>query len=172
MKVAIKVIDIKTAKQNHVEIDEINQEVNVLKEIDSPYVMKLIDCKIKDGKFYLVCEFVEGHELINLLETYGPMSEENAKGIFHKLLLGVSHMHQNYFIHRDLKLENIFVIFKNNKVDFNNIDEIKIVDLGFGKKIWTPTSGFLGTPNYMPPEVFNGEYYDFKFDSFSLGVVL
>jgi hypothetical protein len=39
------------------------------------------------------------------------------------------------------------VRFKGNKVNFNEIDEIKIVDLGFGKKIWTPTSGFQGTPN-------------------------
>jgi len=79
------------------------------------------------------------------------MNEKLAREIFQKILIGVSHMHMNKFIHRDLKLENIFVKFGEN----NSIDEIKIVDLGFGKKIWSQTTGFMGTPNYMPPEVFN-----------------
>jgi len=90
---------------------------------------------------------VQGHELITLLENNGPFTEASAVKVFHKILIGCSHMHQNSFIHRDLKLENIFVKFKTSKIDYNNIDEIKIVDLGFGKRIWTPTSGFQGTPN-------------------------
>jgi len=62
------------------------------------------------------------------------MSEAKAKKIFYFILLGVSHIHNINVLHRDLKLENIFVRFKGNKVNFNEIDEIKIVDLGFGKK--------------------------------------
>jgi len=62
------------------------------------------------------------------------LTETKAKKIFHKILIGCSHMHKNNFIHRDLKLENIFVKFKTEKVDYSAIDEIKIVDLGFGKQ--------------------------------------
>lgn len=75
------------------------------------------------------------------------MREDDAKKVFHKILIGCSHMHCNNFIHRDLKLENIFVKFKNKKINYEGLDEIKIVDLGFGKKLWTPTTGFQGTPN-------------------------
>lgn len=63
-------------------------------------------------------------------------------------------MHKNQFIHRDLKLENVFVKFKSGDITTNNIDDVKIVDLGFGSKIWSSVSGFMGTPNYIPPEVF------------------
>jgi len=66
------------------------------------------------------------------------MSEAKAKKIFYFILLGVSHIHNINVLHRDLKLENIFVRFKGNKVNFNEIDEIKIVDLGFGKKNMDP----------------------------------
>lgn len=84
----------------------------------------------------------------------------------------MSHMHKNQFIHRDLKLENVFVKFKSEDMTTNNIDDVKIVDLGFGSKIWSSVSGFMGTPNYIPPEVFEHQPYDFKFDMFSLGVIL
>jgi len=50
-----------------------------------------------------------------------------------------------------LKLENIFLKFKksgNQEV----VDEIKIVDFGFGVKADKHTKGIMGTPNYMPPE--------------------
>jgi len=168
-KVAIKVIDLQMAAKNNMTFNEIKGEVDVLMEIDSPYVMKCTESERVENKFYIVCEYVKGKELISLLEEDGRMSEKLAKEIFQKILIGVSHMHMNKFIHRDLKLENIFVKFNNNSKE---IDEIKIVDLGFGKKIWSQTTGFMGTPNYMPPEVFNNLPYDFKFDSFSLGVIL
>lgn len=90
---------------------------------------------------------MSGNELLALLENHGALSEDLAIKIFKKMLLGVSHMHKNNFIHRDLKLENIFVKFIENKIGVDTVDEIKIVDLGFGKKIWSETTGFMGTPN-------------------------
>jgi predicted RNA-binding protein with RPS1 domain len=49
-KVAVKVIDIKDASKNNVSIKDIETEIEVLKELDSPYVMKYIDCEIRDNK--------------------------------------------------------------------------------------------------------------------------
>jgi len=84
----------------------------------------------------------------------GSLSNNFAREVFKKILIGVSHIHKNQFIHRDLKLENVFVKFKSGDITTNNIDDVKIVDLGFGSKIWSSVSGFMGTPNYIPPEVF------------------
>lgn len=100
------------------------------------------------------------------------MQENFAMHVFKKILLGVSHLHKNQFIHRDLKLENVFVCFKDKEIKKDSVTDVKIVDLGFGAKIWSSVSGFMGTPNYIPPEVFDHKPYDFKFDMFSCGVIL
>jgi calcium-dependent protein kinase len=44
--------------------------------------MKYIDCEIRDNKYFIVCEYIKGYELISLLEQYGPMTESKAKKIF------------------------------------------------------------------------------------------
>jgi len=78
------------------------------------------------------------------------MEEQNAKQIFYKILLGCSHMHKTNIIHRDLKLENIFVKFTTEKVDLNQIDEIKLVDVSLGQKSSNKPKNFDGnggTPN-------------------------
>jgi len=82
-----------------------------------------------------------------VIEDNGSIDESIAKEIMHKILQGVSHMHKNNFIHRDLKLENVFVTFRGHELTLNNLDEIKIVDLGFGKQIFNEITGFMGTPN-------------------------
>jgi len=119
--------------------------------------MKCLESEQREDSFFIVCELVRGMELLKVLEEHGAMQEVLAKAVIHKILQGVAHMHKNKFIHRDLKLENIFVKFSGNEIKIENLDEIKIVDLGFGKKIWNETTGFMGTPNYMPPEVFDNQ---------------
>jgi len=101
------------------------------------------------------------------------MQEKFAMTVFKKILIGLGHMHKNQFIHRDMKLENVFVCFNDKtKIQTDSVTDVKIVDLGFGAKIWSSVSGFMGTPNYIPPEVFDHKPYDFKFDIFSSGVIL
>lgn len=76
------------------------------------------------------------------------MQEVFAMTVFKKILHGLGHMHKNQFIHRDMKLENVFVCFKDKtKISTDSVTDVKIVDLGFGAKIWSSISGFMGTPN-------------------------
>lgn len=115
----------------------------------------MIETQQTKENYYIVTEFVDGTELLQLLMKNGSMGQNFAREVFKKILIGVSHMHKNQFIHRDLKLENVFVTFKSEEVCLRSIDDVKIVDLGFGTKIWSSVSGFMGTPNYIPPEVFD-----------------
>lgn len=62
------------------------------------------------------------------------------------ILIGVNHIHNNNIIHRDLKLENIFLKFKKQGVA-EVVDEVKIVDFGFGIKCDKNIKGLMGTPN-------------------------
>ena len=68
-------------------------------------------------------------------------------------------------MHRDLKAENI--VFKEQSK--NNI---KVIDFGLGLKGVNSASGICGTPFYMAPEIFSKKVYDYKYDIWSLGMLL
>jgi len=143
-RVAVKLVDLALAKKNF-QIDEadIKHEIDLLQELNSPYIMKLLESQVSDGKLCLVCEFFEGMEILDLVDKFGALSEQNARKVIYDVLIGVSHMHQKKVIHRDLKLENILV----KRTPDKTIDSIKIIDLGLGTKIYGEASGFFGTPN-------------------------
>lgn len=100
------------------------------------------------------------------------MSEKSIKAWFKLILKGVRHIHQNNIIHRDLKLENIIVKIKNENLDDMEIEEIRIVDFGCGITSDKKIKGFMGTPQYMPPEALKKSPYNDKFDMWSLGIIL
>ena len=94
-------------------------------------------------------------------------------------------------MHRDLKPENIMIIFKEgNKQEFKSkfefstnkinvlrkfdIKQVKIIDFGSGTFIKHNEfiEGNCGTPNYVAPEILNGEFYNEKVDNFSLGCIM
>jgi len=119
----------------------------------------------------LVCEYINGRELLTAIESVGFVKENVARSWFSKILLGVHHIHESKIIHRDLKLENIFLKFKKQG-NAEVIDEVKIVDFGFGVKSDKNVKGLMGTPNYMPPEALKKLPYNQKFDMWSLGIIL
>mmetsp|Transcript_102384 Transcript_102384/g.221029 ORF Transcript_102384/g.221029 Transcript_102384/m.221029 type:complete len:109 (-) Transcript_102384:961-1287(-) len=108
--------------------------------------MKLIDHKFNGDHLYLICEYINGKELLTAIESCGFVNEKTARNWFQKILLGVNHIHKNKIIHRDLKLENIFLKFKKHGMA-EVVDEIKIVDFGFGIKAEKNIKGMMGTPN-------------------------
>lgn len=119
----------------------------------------------------MVCEYINGRELLTAIESVGFVKENVARSWFSKILLGVHHIHESKIIHRDLKLENIFLKFKKQG-NAEVIDEVKIVDFGFGVKSDKNVKGLMGTPNYMPPEALKKLPYNQKFDMWSLGIIL
>jgi len=159
--------------KNEGQLIEYNNEIDVIKKIDSPFIMKVIENFMIKNKYCIVCEYVDGCDLLTLMEKGSAINETDATNLLFKILVGVSHLHNSYIIHRDLKLENIIVKFENDKVDFNKIENLKIVDLGLGTFVKNneQIKGLVGTPNYIPPEVFKGNEYDYRFDSFSIGVL-
>ena len=85
-----------------------------------------------------------------------------------QLILAVNHCHSNGIAHRDLKPENIIFNADNNQYS------LKIIDFGLSKV--TPKDGsrmmktIVGTPYYLAPEVFEGQYQK-ECDCWSLGVI-
>jgi len=164
-KVAIKTLRQKQYESVNMEYPP--REVEVLKAIDHPYINRLYDTVVLDDRIHLILEFVSGKELCDIVEK-GRLNEERARKYWRTILLGISYLHENGIVHRDIKLENVIVTDK--------FDEPKIIDMGFGNFILGENHmlrTFCGSPDYAAPELFLGKAYDgVKSDIWSLGVLL
>ena len=145
----------------------VKNEINILKQLDNEYIMKLYEEIDTPNYLYLVLEYVNGIPLIDILknEKSGYLSQKRAIKLMTQNLKGIIYLHDKNIYHRDIKLENILVM-KN--------DSIKIIDFGFAVKCNRDSYQklFCGTPSYMAPELLNKEkYIPYYSDIWSLGVL-
>ena len=145
----------------------VKNEINILKQLDNEYIMKLYEEIDTPDYLYLVLEYINGISLIDILknEENGFLPEKRAKKLMIQIIKGIIYLHSKNICHRDIKLENILVL-KN--------DVIKIIDFGFAVKCNKDTYQklFCGTPSYMAPEILNKEkYIPYYCDVWSLGVL-
>ena len=145
----------------------VKNEINILKQIDNENVMKLYEVIDTPSNLYLVLEYINGVNLLEILkkEKDHYIKEQRAKKLFLQVVNGISYCHNKNIFHRDIKLENILVL---------KDDTIKIIDFGFGVKCNKDAyqKMLCGTPSYMPPEILNKEkYIPCYSDIWSLGVL-
>lgn len=102
----------------------------------------MIDFYMEEEKIIIVCEFVNGILLSDIFLQNKVLDETSSKSLMYKLLLGINHMHESNVIHRDLKLENLFV-----KIENSLISEVRIVDFGLAVSTEKYANGVCGTYN-------------------------
>lgn len=146
-------------------------EISLMKELDSPYLLKLHEVYETPGTIYMVLDLMSGGELLSHLRSNGKYAESNCLLIMYKLLKAVEHMHSLGIIHRDLKPANILLIDKEVNPD------IRVA--GFSLATHLKTKNIIyrrcGTPGYCAPEVLESSassVYDEKCDLFSVGCIL
>ena len=152
-------------KRSSDDVALIEREINSLKRLDHPNIMKVLEFYQDDNSYYLILEYCEGQELFDYLINKGTFNEKNACFILKQLLSSVSHAHKNKIVHRDLKPENIMI----QGSDLN----IKIIDWGFAtifNSQETLKENF-GTAFYVAPEVLSRRYNE-KCDIWSCGIIL
>ena len=158
---------VKAIKKKNVDKNEFLNEIEVLKTVDHPNIIKLFDCYYDKNFYYMVQEYCSGGDLFDYIQKEKCFTEKKASIIFKQLLSAVNHLHKKHIIHRDLKPENIvFIKTKNNDIF------IKLIDFGAsitykGKNL----SQELGTIYYIAPEVFMNNYNE-KADIWSCGIIL
>ena len=145
-------------------------EINILKTLNHPNIIKLEEVKKTTNHYYIVMEFANGGELSKCLEKYKlkyhrAFPEEIVQYLMRQIVSALSHIHNLNIIHRDLKLENIMLNFdsEKDKQELNMMKaQIKIID--FGCAIILPYQGALGftvvgSRPYMDPLILE-EYYN------------
>ena len=91
--------------------------------------------------------------------------------LFKDLNNAIKKLNEHHITHRDIKPENIFINYGNEEYDIIP----KLGDFGISKSLnslKSEMSEYVGTHPYMAPEIIKGEYYNYKCDLYSLGVVL
>ncbi|MEB3197040.1 MAG: HD domain-containing phosphohydrolase [Candidatus Sericytochromatia bacterium] len=113
---------------------------------------------LPDGKPYFTMELVEGKGLDELL----PLPEADVLPILRQLCLALSFIHQQGFVHGDLKPENI-------RIRPDGV--VKLMDFGLVDVAGTAHGTIRGTIAYMAPEVAKGGRIDQRSDIYALGAV-
>lgn len=163
---AIKVIT--KDLQSPEEKERLLNEVAIMRKLDHPNIIKVMEYFQDEKYFYIVTELCTGGELFDrIIEAdRHRFSEIKAATIMLQVLSAVSFCHANNIVHRDLKPENLLLSAKSLE------STLKVIDFGLSKN-FDPNSKMkhkMGTIFYMAPEVLKG-LYDEKCDIWSCGVI-
>lgn len=120
------------------------------------------------GTSFIAMEYVEGHNLKDVLTQGRPLSFDDMADIIAQVAEALDFAHAKGIVHRDVKPANI-ILLDNNKA---KITDFGIAKIASGAQNLTTTGQFLGTPNYMAPEQIKGAPVDGRSDIFSLGICL
>ncbi|XP_032440390.1 cGMP-dependent protein kinase 2 [Xiphophorus hellerii] len=140
-------------------------EKKILKAIQCDFIVKL-HAAFKDARYiYMVMEFCGGGEIWTKLKEVGRFDEPVAVFCTACVVEAYSYLHKKSIMYRDLKPENLMLDMKGY---------IKLVDFGFAKELvrGEKTYSFVGTPEYMAPEIIKNQGHDFAVDFWSLGILI
>ena len=152
------------------------REAQAASKLRSEYVARVVDVGTfhDSGVPYMVMEFLDGHDLGELLEQRGTIPAPWASMLMLQAAEALAEAHSLSIVHRDVKPSNLFVTWRPDGTAI-----IKVLDFGISKAPMgtdmqlTQTQSLLGTPAYMSPEQMrSARLVDARTDIWSLGTVL
>jgi len=152
------------------ELVGLKDEIRILKSVDHPHIISMIDVFDDGRKVKMVLELCEGGDLFDQILSLPDrrFSEARAAGVALTIAKCLEYLHAHFVVHRDLKPENIL---------FTKSGILKVTDFGLAHYLKLPPDLHImhtccGTPHYVAPEVLASNEYTPKVDFWSLGVIL
>ena len=143
------------------------KEARTISKMEHPNIVSIYEAgEDQNQNPYLVFEYVNGQLLSDIMKKKGIMSVKNALELLKPAIEAISHADQQNIIHCDLKPANILI---------NDENIAKVMDFGIARVLSeqkTKTSGFFGTPRYIPPEYIREQIISTSNDSYALGIIL
>ena len=140
-------------------------EIQMLKSLDHPKILKVLEFYSTPEQYYIITEYCALGELFNELRKVEKFDEGQAAFLMNQIFRAVAYCHSQNVIHRDLKPENILIKSITDTV-------IKVIDFGSSSFIHDALSSYIQSRSYRAPEVIMGCNYDYKIDMWSLGCIL
>ncbi len=165
---------IKSIRKSRVsKIEVLKREIDILKDVNHPNIIRLIEVHEDDKYLHLITDLCTGGELFDRIiaktqSAEGHFSERDAAKLIHSILDAIQYCHdEKRIVHRDLKPENF--LYATEADD----SPIKIIDFGLSRPDVSPNSIMrtkVGTPYYVAPEVLKRKYTA-SCDIWSIGVI-
>ncbi len=168
---ALKVLHVSAASDAGTR-ERFKLEATVSGRVESDHVVEVVDAGYDDDLDFdfLVMELLRGEDLGSVLSDRGALSPVDVVTLLGQAALGLDKVHAEGVVHRDLKLENVFLHRRDD-----GGTTVKLLDFGVAK-VFEGGSGPLqttqavGTPLYMAPEQLTGDaYMDGRADLYALG---
>jgi calcium-dependent protein kinase len=162
---------VKTIRKKSVDIDRLAAEIEIMKLLDHPNVIKLYETFEDNRNIYLVMEMCKGGELFDRIVDAGSFNEKDAATVAKQALSALYYMHSSHVAHRDLKPENFLLSVKGEAIKDT---PLKIIDFGLSRR-FTPGEKMTTracTPYYVAPEILGKNGYSESCDLWSMGVII
>lgn len=143
------------------------REISLLKELNHPNVVRLLDVVPSDKKLFMVFEFLD-RDLKKYMDSVpaGGISLPLVKSYLYQLLSGIAFCHSHRILHRDLKPQNLLI---------DSHGAIKLADFGLARAFGVPVRSYtheVVTLWYRAPEILLGcRYYSTPVDVWSIGCI-
>jgi mitogen-activated protein kinase kinase kinase len=174
--IAVKQVEVnaKAAGQDKDKIKELvkslDQEIDTMQHLDNPNIVQYLGCERKEYSISIFLEYISGGSVGSCLRKHGKFEESVVSSLTRQTLDGLSYLHREGILHRDLKADNILLDLDGT---------CKISDFGISKKTDNIygndiTNSMQGSVFWMAPEVIRsqGQGYSAKVDIWSLGCVV
>ncbi|CAG8515736.1 6271_t:CDS:10 [Ambispora gerdemannii] len=173
---AVKCVDFPTGQSASEErkksmLDSLQREITLLKGLHHENIVQYLGSQHDEKNLNIFLEYVPGGSVATMLNNYGPLKGTLVRSFVRQILQGLSYLHEQEIIHRDIKGANILVDIKGG---------IKISDFGISKKVEDEfmaaasahRPSLQGSVFWMAPEVVKQIHYSTKADIWSLGCLI
>jgi serine/threonine-protein kinase len=149
------------------------READVIARLEHVNIMPIYEYGEHNHIPYLVMPYLTGGSLRDLLARCGSLSLANATSYIEQAASALDYAHAHGIVHRDLKPAN-FLLHADGRLVLADFGIARIIDSSSDSAIvgLTSTGTIVGTPDYMAPEMAQGDQLDYRVDIYELGIVL
>ncbi|XP_036702113.1 mitogen-activated protein kinase kinase kinase 1 isoform X1 [Balaenoptera musculus] len=160
-----------TSSEQEEVVEALREEIRMMSHLNHPNIIRMLGATCEKSNYNLFIEWMAGGSVAHLLSKYGAFKESVVINYTEQLLRGLSYLHENQIIHRDVKGANLLIDSTGQR--------LRIADFGAAARLASKGTGagefqgqLLGTIAFMAPEVLRGQQYGRSCDVWSVGCAI